>query len=188
MQKLNQIQISNITSSILTKPVVDQTTLEQATKFLSELNTSLDKLIEEKEKVTTPLNLALKNERARFKPAEQQLEDAITQVKTSITTYVNAQIAEAKLLEQKILNDMRTSATTKIDKLATIDQSATDKVATDAGSVSFVTVKKWRITEAMLIPRTYLIPNEGMIKEAMKDNTNIPGIEFYSEQTLRNYR
>lgn len=184
MNKLPSIIIPD-TSSI---SINNQETLEQATSLLSTLNKNLDILTAHKEEKTKPINAALKAIRADYKPLETQLTDAITQIKTSITTYVNVQIQEAKRLEEKILADMRTSPTTKIDKLSVIDQSATDKINTTTGSVSFVTKKCWRITDATLIPATYLIPNDAMINEAMKDNTNVPGIEFYTEKTLRNYR
>lgn len=184
MNKLPIIHVPD-TSSIT---ISDQASLEQATSILSQLNKNLDVLTAHKEEKTKPINAALKAIRSDYKPLEEQLITAITQVKTSITTYVNKQIAEANALQARILSDGRTSATTKIDKLSTIDQSATDKVHTEQGSVSFVTVKKWRVTQPNEIPRHFLMVDEDKVKQAMKDNFQVTGIEFYEEQSLRNYR
>ena len=51
------------------------------------------------------------------------------------------------------------------------------------------TTKKWRcvITDASLIPREWLMPNEkalGVYASSMKDNAKIPGCEFLSEDVL----
>lgn len=193
MTTATELQILNQVPNIV---VVDQASLETATATLSTLNTFLDTIIAEKEKVTKPLNEALKAERARFKPNEEKLTNAITQVKTSITTYVNKQIQEAKELEQKILADGRTSTETKISKLATIDDSATDKVQTSNGSVSFTTVKKYAISDpinadhlADLWRKGILELNTTALKAYIKESGNIPnGITVTEEQSLRNYR
>lgn len=184
MNKLPTIHVPD-TSSIT---ISNQETLEQATSILSQLNKNLDVLTAHKEEKTKPINAALKAIRQDYKPLEEQLTNAITQIKTSITTYVNVQIQEAAKLQARILADGRTSTETKISKLSQVDDSATDKVKTDAGSVSFVTVKKWRITEPNEIPRHFLMVDEDKVKQAMKDNFAIKGIEFYEEQSLRNYR
>jgi hypothetical protein len=184
MNKLPQIHVPD-TSSIT---INNQETLEQATSILSQLNKNLDILTAHKEGKTLPLNAALKSIRADYKPLETQLTDAITSIKNSITTYVGKQIKEAAELQARILADGRTSLETKITKLAEVDNSGTDKVQTAQGSVSFVTVKKWRIKDESLIPRAFLIPNEDAIKQAMKEQSPIPGVEFYEEQSIRNYR
>lgn len=184
MEKLPQIHVPD-TSSIT---INNQETLESATSLLSTLNKNLDVLTAHKEEKTKPINAALKAIRADYKPLEEQLTSAITSIKTSITTYVNVQIQEAAKLQAKILADNRTTLETKITKLATIDDSATDKVQTAQGSVSFVTKKCWRIKDLSLIPPAYLQVNEDAVKQAMKANQPVPGVEFYEEQSLRNYR
>ena len=173
---------------VLKHVVVNQETLEEATSTLSRLNSQLDQITKEKELLTKPLNQAIKEVRDRYKPVEEQFNSAISYLKNNITSYATVQLQLAKEQEAKILADKRTNPDTKIQKLSTIDNSATDKVATEAGSITFVTKKCWRVTNIDEIPRAFLIPNEDLVKQAMKENSPIAGIEYYEEQTLRNYR
>jgi len=52
-----------------------------------------------------------------------------------------------------------------------------------AGAGAMVTVWKFEITDAQAIPRQYLMVNEsaiGKVVQALKDQTNIPGVRVYS--------
>lgn len=183
--------MNDITIHIPEAPkVIDQATLEQATATLSTLNTQLDTLTAHKEAKTKPINEALKKIRADYKPYEEQLTNAISQIRLAITTYATEQAKIAKAQEERILADKRTSLTTKINALANIEDTTQEKVTTEAGSITFTTVKKYRIKDLSLIPRTYLTLDEAKIKEVMKQSPQpqIAGIEWYEEKSLRNYR
>lgn len=195
MQELN-LNTPNIESVLL---ITSQEHLTQATATLSTLNKDLDILTAHKEAKTKPLNAALKAIRADYKDMETQLEDAIAQVKTSITTYVTKQANEAKAEEARILADGRTSLATKIDKLALVDNSATDKVTTEQGSVSFTIIKKYSlspVTEstpikdiAQLVAIGSLVLDTTVLKAYIKSQGVVPnGITVTEEQSLRNYR
>jgi hypothetical protein len=61
-------------------------------------------------------------------------------------------------------------------------QKATPKLA---GGPVYRTVWKFRIKDAHLIPRQYMIPNEvaiGSVVRSLKNQANIPGIEPYEER------
>lgn len=170
------------------KLIIDsQKTLEEATSTLSQLNTYLDQVTAHKEAKTKPLNAALKAIRDDYRPLETQLSEAIQVVRSSITAYATEQAKIALQQEQAILNDKRTKLTTKVQQLAEIEQP-TAKVSTAQGSITFMTVKRWRLTDINKVPIAFLIPNEDAIKQAMKEGSPIAGIEYYEEQTLRNYR
>ena len=183
MQQLPTIHVPDTSTITVDSPQ----TLEQATSTLSQLNTYLDQLTTEKEKVTKPLNEAIKAERARFKPLEEQLANAIQSIRQSITVYATNQAKIALQQEQKILDDKRTKLETKVQQLAELEQP-TAKVTTDQGSISFVTVRKYRVTDKNLIPHYFLEVNDTLVKQAMKEGRQIQGIEYYEEQSLRNYR
>jgi len=180
-----ELSISIPNTSTIT--VKDQATLAQATSLLSSLNTSLDQLTAHKEAKTKPINEALKKIRDDYRPLEQQLTEAIATIRKSITTHAQEQAKIALQQEQAILNDKRTKLTTKVQQLAEIEQP-TAKVSTAQGSITFMTVKRWRLTDINKVPIAFLIPNEDAIKQAMKEGSPIAGIEYYEEQTLRNYR
>lgn len=179
-----------IQSELLTLKVIDQTTLEQATATLSTLNTQLDAITAHKEAKTKPLNEALKKIRQDYKPYEDQLTTAIASIRLAITSYATEHANIAKQQETKILADKRTSTATKINALSNIENSTQKKVSTDVGDITFITVKKYKVTDETKIPRTYLTLDETKIKEAMKQSPQpqISGIEWYEEKSLRNYR
>lgn len=167
--------------------IVDPITLTHAVSILSQLNITLDTITADKETLTKPLNASLKAIRDKYRPVETELTQAIDTLKQKITTYQTQEIAKQKAIEAKILEDKRTTTETKINKLATIDQPE-QKVTTEQGKVSFITVKKYRVTDIEKVPRAFLMVNDTAIKEAMKESHPIDGVEYYEEQSLRNYR
>ena len=179
--------IINYTPPNVQIDVIDSATMQSAVSILSQLNTTLDAITADKERMTKPLNASLKVIRDKYKPVETELTEAITTLKQKITTYQTQEIAKQKQLEAKILNDQRTTTETKINKLSTIEQPD-QKVSTEAGKVSFITIKKYRVIDIEQIPRAFLQVNDTAIKEAMKENEPVAGVEYYEEQSLRNYR
>lgn len=174
-------------------------TLLHATKYLSELNTSLDTLTAHKEQKTKPLNEALKAIRKDYKPLEEQLEQAIAATKSSILHYQSELTRIAKEKEAHILADKRTSLTTKINALAEIDNTHVDKVTSDTGSITFTTVKKYSLSPvepttdikilAQLVALNILVLDTTTLKAYIKTTGTTPeGITVTEEQTLRNYR
>lgn len=161
--------------------------LTQATSLLSQLNRQLDAIKAHKEEKTKPLNTALRAIRDDYRPYEEALNDAIASLKTKMNTYATRLAIEQKEQQDKILSDKRTSTETKINKLATLDDKPTE-ATTEQGSVKFYTVKKWRVVDMTKVPLDYLVVNEDAVKQAIKEDTPVPGIEFYEEQALRNYR
>ena len=175
--------------------VYNAQTLEEATLYLSELNKSLDAITAHKEAKTKPINEALKKIRQDYKPLETQLEQAIAQIRQSITTYATQQAKIAQEQEQKILNDKRTTLDTKISKLATIEPT-NEKVSTEQGSITFTTVKKYAVSDkitndqlANLYRNNILELNTTTLKAYIKTSSTTPeGITVTEEQSLRNYR
>jgi tetratricopeptide (TPR) repeat protein len=56
---------------------------------------------------------------------------------------------------------------------------------------AITTVWRWRLKDINLVPRQYLQVNEtaiNAIARSLKGNANVPGIEFYPEQTVRGVR
>ncbi len=170
--------------------IEDTQSLEDAAMILSNLNKTLDRITTEREKVTKPLNEALKAERSRWKPLETKLEQAIVLVRSKISTYQTAHTLKARKEEDKIIervNKGTLKADTAITKLQAIDAPET-VVNTDVGTLKFRTVRKFRIKNLSLVPREYLIPNEVLIRSEMAKNKDIPGVEYFEEQMPVNYR
>lgn len=170
--------------------IVDPPTLEQATSTLSQLNKHLDALTEDKEKLTKPLNISLKAIREKYKPTETLLQQSIDLLRANLSAYATAQLKAKQLEEARILarEEKGTIKTeTAIRKLSEIAPLETN-IKTSEGSVQFRTIQKYRILDITKIPHEYLQVNDKAIKEAMEQSTPIEGIEYYSEQEVRNYR
>ena len=158
--------------------------LEGATVILSELNRKLDALKEEREKVTKPLNEALKAERARFKPYEDKLTEAVATIKASMAGFITRQEEE----RARALKELQAGEKTAVEAVAIMADNQSTGAKTATGSVSFVEVKAWRIVDIEKIPRAYMVPNEPAIREAMKAGQPVDGVEYYMEKQIRNRR
>lgn len=179
-----------IVKQIQTLTIKNSAEMTKAVEALSQCNKYLDKLTEEKEKLTKPINSALKEIRSRYKPAEEKLNIAIATIRSKMSAYQTEATRVQKEQEQKIADKVfkgTLKVTTAMNKLSSIVQAET-QVSTDSGSVKFRTVKKFEITDPNLIPKEYLMPDESKIKEAMKTDIKIPGITYFEEQVPANYR
>jgi len=164
--------------------ITTQSDLEGATIILSELNRKLDTLKEEREKVTKPLNEALKAERARFKPYEDKLTEAVATIKAGMAGFITRQEEE----RARALKELQAGKVDAVQAVATMAENNSTGAKTESGSVSFVEVKAWRVIDESKIPREFLQVNEAKIKEAMKAGTPVEGIEYYLEKQIRNRR
>lgn len=178
-------------SPLVNHPVLitNDITMTKAVVILSKLNQELDKMTADKEKLTKPMNEALKEIRGRYKPFEAKLEGAIAHVRKQMSEYQTKALEIAQKKQEKIAAKvgLTLSPELAIKKLAAIE-TPQEEVITAFGSLSFRTVKKWRVVDADKVPRSALTPNEDVITAAMKANTPIEGIEYYTEQQPVNRR
>ena len=109
-----------------------------------------------------------REEEARLqKEADKQAEEAALRAAEAAEAAGDSEVAEA-ILEAPVAAP------------PVILPSSTPKTG-----VSFREVWKFRVTDEKLIPRQYMMPDEkkiGGVVRAMKDGTQIPGIEVYSER------
>jgi hypothetical protein len=172
--------------------IVDGDDMKEATAMLSDLNKQRDRVTEEKEKVTKPLNQALKAERARWKPLEDVLEGAIDALRRRMTSYQTQAKAEADAKADRIAARVgegkgKLAPETAMRKLDEIEKPE-EAVSTDAGQVKFRTVEKFEVIEISKLPWEYLTPNETKIREAMKAGLKLPGVRYYTEEVPMNFR
>ena len=186
-----QKEVSVIVKQAEALIVSDSESLKEATTMLSKANQIVDKVTEEKEKVTKPLNEALKAERGRWKPIEAMYEEAIGLIRSKMTKYQTDLITEQRIAEKKITDALASGKIKKVEtairKLEAVPE-VNKEVATDAGLVQFVETKKFEVMDISLVPTEYLVPNEAMIRQAMKDGKELKGVRYYTEMVPRNYR
>jgi len=167
-------------------------TMKDAVVFLSVLNKKLDSITEEKERITRPLNEALKVERGRWKPIDMAITSAIAAVRTAMTIYQTEQIRCAKEQELKIaarIGEGRgyLKTETAIKKFGEIER-VNKEVSSDEGLVQFRATKKFEVMDMSLLPQEYHIADDVKIREAMKNGVELKGVRYYTEQIVVNYR
>jgi hypothetical protein len=175
METNNNITLTLATG--LTLAVTDKDSLEQASLLRSTVKKYLKDLTEEKERVTKPLNEALKAERSRFKPLEEKAEAIITHLDKQMSAYQTAEAKRAADEEAKIAARIgegkgKLKMETAVAKLAAIDTP--DKTV---GGTRFVTDHEVVITNLHAILEQYLkIEVRTMVlKAALKAGVVVPG-------------
>jgi predicted nucleic acid-binding Zn-ribbon protein len=161
-----------------------------ATELLSKLNQTLDTLTTEKEKITKPMNEALLEVRARYKPAETALNDAIKTIRTEMSSYQTELLRIKKTKEDEMANAL-IAGKVDIDKASTAlsnMKKPEQKVVTDGGSISFRTDQILKVTAIDKIPHEYFDLNEKKVLSALKLGKSIPGAEIELIQTPINRR
>lgn len=185
-------EISPISKQALSLYITDTESMAQGVTLLSTINKSLDRIVAEKEKVTKPLNEALKAERDRWKPMETVLSDAIDAVRSQMSTYQTNAAKLAKEQEEAIAARVapgkgNLSMATAIKKMDAVEQPEA-QVATDAGLVKFRTTQVLKITDETKIPRHYLTVNEKLLLEDLKKGVSVYGAEIEEKQVPVNFR
>ncbi len=160
--------------------VNSQPTLEQAKKSLAEVK-EIRKVIEEKKSsIINPLNEALKNARALFKPVEDRVSVIENYLKGEILRYNNKLLEEQKKREAEAEKKIQSGATFA-EAVKTIERVA-EKIET----IPTRKIKRLKITDENLIPRKFLIIDEVAIKRALFAGEKVPGCELVEEEIVIN--
>jgi hypothetical protein len=173
----NNTKLAPVLTEGLALTVVDKDSMAKASELRSTVKKYLKDLTEEKEKVTKPLNEAIKAERLRFKPLEEKAEAIIEHLDKQMSAYQTAEAKRAAEEEAKIAARIgegkgKLKMETAVAKLAAID--TLDKTV---GGTRFVTDHEVVITNLKAIPDQYLkIEVRTMIlKAALKAGIVVPG-------------
>lgn len=163
-----------------------------ATVILSQMNGYMDSVKEKKETLTKPLNEALKNARAMFKPLEETYEEAIEVLREKMSFYQTQQMKIKREEELKIASRVKEgkgnlSIETAVKKIEALPQ-VNKEVATDAGLVQFREVKVLVILDPLLIPREYLVIDESRLLKDLKEGKTVAGATTETKQVAVNYR
>jgi hypothetical protein len=161
-----------------------------AVDTLSNLNTFNDSIVAEREKITKPLNDALKEVRSRYKPIESSLTSAIELIRTKMSEYQTAVTLEAKKKEVKLASQLSTgdiSMDAAMQALS-VTPAPADSIWTGAGKVKFKTVQKVKILSIKDLSDYYKIPNESLILADLKAGKVVSGALLEEVQVPVNYR
>lgn len=164
----------------------------EASEILSVINKYADTVKEAREKITKPLNTALKEARAMFKPLEDKLSGAIDGLRQGMGSYQTEKMRMADEEASRIASRVKEgkgnlSAETAVERIAEIDKPI-DTVVVESGTVKFRPVKRLVIEDASLIPREYLVADETRIKEVLVGGGEVAGCKMVIEQVPVNFR
>lgn len=183
------------------RPVIDQADkivigsaedMKGAVELLSTLNRWNDEVVEDREKITKPLNATLKEIRERYKPIEEVLKDRIAVLRRKITDYQTKATRIADEEANKIANRVKEGKgnlkmETAVKKMDAIEKPE-EKVMTEVGAVKFQAMKKFEVVDVTLLPAHLLLPNEVEIRRLMKTGVEVTGVRYYVEQVPINSR
>lgn len=181
-----------IVTEAINVTINNKETLETATELLSKLNRLNDKIIEEKEKVTKPLNEALKAERSRWKPIEVQHQQAIDHLRAEMSRYQTEEIKRQGEEKAKIASRIgegkgKLKLDTAVKKMEEIEKPETS-VTTATGMIKFREDKVLKVTNLSSIPKKYFILNESLVLSDLKAGVAIPGAELDIKMVPLNFR
>ncbi len=162
----------------------------KATEFLSRANKTLDALKAEEEKITAPLNEALRAARAPLAEPKKRLKETIALLRERLSNYQTLATKQALEETQKIAKRMANKTLrpeTAIKKLDEID-SPLAKVETQTGSLTFRPKQVLKIVDFSKVPRAYLMVNEELALSALKANMDVPGCTIEIVQVPINRR
>lgn len=188
---LNKIP-ENITLQAQDLVIIDDKSLTQGVKMLSQLNKWNDQVMEEKEKLTKPLNATLKEIRGRYKPIEELLETAINSIRGKMITFQTERTNKQKEEEAKITDRIGEgkgklkieTATKKLEDLGEVDT----KFEGDNGSVKFKVDRKFEVVDLSKLPVEYHLADEVKIRKVMKAGIELEGVKYWDEQIPYNSR
>lgn len=170
--------------------IADQKGMEKAVSMLSMINKISDRLTKDKEELTKPLNETLKNIRARYKPAETAVANAVGTIRSKMMSYQKHVDVENKKKEDALIARAEKGTMKKETVVRKMEElpDASASVTTDAGMVQWMIVKKLVILEEKLIPREYLVVDEVRVKAALKAGIAVPGAGLIEEKIPKNFR
>lgn len=160
--------------------VNSQPTLDQAKTSLTQVK-EIKKIVQEKkDSVVKPLNEALKNTRALFKPIEDKVDVIETYLKGEVLRY------NTKLLQEQRKREEEAQA--KIEAGATFEEAtkSVERIEKKIDAIPTRKIKRLKIIDASKIERQFLIPDEQAIKEALLSGIKVSGCELVEEEIIVN--
>jgi len=176
------------------RTIATQEDVKDATNDLS-MVAKLKKAIEvERKRYVDPLNAELKEINTFFKTLTEPIGEADQITRRKVLDY-NAEIArqreEAERIEAEKLrlaqDEMKLKGEYTVDLTEIEKPDATpDRVRTEVGTASKMTVRKWELEDITQVPSEYLLVDTGKVTKLVKAGIGaISGIRIWEEETLQ---
>ena len=162
----------------------------RAVEFLSQIKRRFKIVDDARTFLVKPLNDHVKSINARFKETLAPLESAEVSVKAGITAWRSSaefkELEEKRIaLEQEALLAAKQGDTPTVVQIseehAIASKEAPKSVVAESGKAHFRELTKFEITDANIIPREFLMPDEKKIKAAIEAGAKIEGVKSWKE-------
>lgn len=169
------------TALVIKKPV----DLDTATALLGKIKTVGKMITAQKESITKPLNLALKNVRLMFAPIDMGYGKAEEIVKEKMIAYQEAEeekaAAKTKVIEEKV-----EAGTITPEKAFAKVEAITPKknVTTATGAAQFRMVKEVEVEDETKVPREYMLLDMVKIRKVALAGVAIPGVRVFEKKVV----
>ena len=166
--------------------------MTKSAELLSQCNKYLDAVVEDREKLTKPINQSLKEIRAKYKPTETILETAIVALRQEQSRYQTEMLRKQREEEARIAARVKEGKgnlklETAVRQIEEIEKPE-EVVSTDSGTVKFREQKVLKITDESKVPDEYWVIDEKVLLEALKAGTLVAGAEIELISVPVNYR
>lgn len=193
--KVVEKKVETAIEQVRSVEITDDASLTAGTEMLANVKKLAKFVTQEKEKITKPMNEALKAARALFAGPEKLLIDAESTLKGKIITYTNEverkrREAEAKIAARVEKGTMK--AETALGKIADLEVEK-KAVHTEAGSAKISVVRKVRFQPIMELDSTaiaklarggYLVWDEVKARKDALAGIEVPGAEVYEDKQV----
>ena len=129
-----------------------------------------------RKEIADPLNQALKATNNLFKPFTNRVAELEQTTKAAMIDFLNRKEVEAKRLEEKFHNG-------DIKKISTL-KAKQEELKVESDNVSVRQIASLKINDLDAIPRSWMIPDEAKILDALKQGIKIKGCELYYKKSL----
>lgn len=157
--------------------ISDRESFEQAGSLLKVLKEKAAMAKEQESKIVDPLKQSIKAAQEHFKPFYKAVEQIEVDTKLKMSAFLEKQKAAQRKLDSALENG-------EIKKISTYTKKLADVAIQSTESVSVRKIKKLAILNANLIPREFLVPDEGAIKMALLSGKKVPGCELQTIESL----
>lgn len=121
--------------------------------------------------------------REAFRPYIDTLGLKEEQLKKMMTSFIVIE-KKRKDEEQKALEEAALAQAKEGEDVIVPVVNDINTVEAVHGKATVRKTKKWRVKDFNKIPREYLMVNDNAVKLAMKKEKEVPGIEFYEEESI----
>lgn len=187
-----QKQVSPIVTQAQALTITTPEEMSHASEMRTTLKRAEKDLKEDKEKLTKPANILLKEIRSRYSPVEDIIETSLLLINKKMGAYQTEQdaIAEqerARIAARVLPGKGNLRPETAINKMAEVTAPAT-RLESTLGATEFMDVKKFEVISILDLPLSFHVADEVAIRAEMRKGFELPGVRYWTEKVPKSSR